>query len=386
VNTTHNKHSKLVRPEIGNFHRCEWAILGSNCSTIQELANFILMKLQEQFFGGFLDMKHEEENQEEYCGKLIIEHSNACREIKTSKNNPSIPFTDWAAQDYLLINGNHYTAQNQIVIIDQLKEKSLKKRAAQLTNVALLIQTSENQLPEYVKELIPNWQTIQLVHINQKEQIAEFIFHKIKNQIPPLKGLVLAGGKSTRMGEDKSELCWHNKAQKYHVADLLAKYCNDVYISCQAGNIHSIDSNYKVLEDQFLDLGPFGAILTGFRTDPNAAWLVVACDLPLVDSNAIETLIKNRDSSRIATCYFNSETNFPDPLLTIWEPKAYPFLLQYLSQGISCPRKVLINNPINIIDPVVPDLLMNANTQEDRINIEKVIEQRKSESVPPNII
>jgi len=67
----------------------------------------------------------------------------------------------------------------------------------------------------------------------------------------------------------------------------------------------------------------------------------------------------------MATCFHNPETDFPEPLITIWEPRAYPRLLEFLSLGYSCPRKALINSDVQEID--IPDLqlLSNVNTPEE---------------------
>ena len=49
-----------------------------------------------------------------------------------------------------------------------------------------------------------------------------------QNRIPSINGLVLAGGKSTRMGTAKDLLNWHGKEQRYFAADLLAPFCDEV--------------------------------------------------------------------------------------------------------------------------------------------------------------
>ena len=140
----------------------------------------------------------------------------------------------------------------------------------------------------------------------------------------------------------------------------------DVYISCREEQVPQYEGE-NVVADTFMDLGPYGAILSAFRENPNTAWLVVACDLPLLDKSTLENLIKNRNPSAVATTYRSPESaeGFPEPLITIWEPKSYPILMQFLAQGFSCPRKVLINSDTHIIDPSVPEALTNVNTPDE---------------------
>ena len=111
-----------------------------------------------------------------------------------------------------------------------------------------------------------------------------FLKRKCNRRIPVLNGLVLAGGKSVRMGHDKGLISWHGKEQQYYIADLLKNLCNEVYISCRADQQKATDDQYHIIADTFTGLGPYGAILSAFREKPDAAWLVVACDLPLLDS------------------------------------------------------------------------------------------------------
>jgi molybdopterin-guanine dinucleotide biosynthesis protein A len=191
-----------------------------------------------------------------------------------------------------------------------------------------------------------------------------------------LNGLVLAGGKSQRMGFDKGNVNWHGKPQRYHMADMLKPFCNEVFISCRPGQQNSMDAQYPALEDTFTGLGPFGAILSAFREKPDDAWLVIACDLPLMTADALQYLAAQRNSSSTATAYHSPVTDFPEPLIAIWEPKSYSILLSFLAQGNSCPRKVLINTDITLLNAVDPEVLTNVNTPEDLEKIKRVIHQK----------
>ncbi|MGA0212736.1 MAG: molybdenum cofactor guanylyltransferase, partial [Flavobacteriaceae bacterium] len=87
-------------------------------------------------------------------------------------------------------------------------------------------------------------------------------------------------------------------------------------------------------------------------------------------------LVEGRNPNKLATCFYNSQTQFPEPLITLWEPKAYPVLLDFLSRGYSCPRKVLINSSIEMLTLEDEKVLFNANTPEDKFKATKVLSNR----------
>lgn len=194
-----------------------------------------------------------------------------------------------------------------------------------------------------------------------------------ETDFPKLNGLVLAGGKSLRMGNPKDKINWHGKQQKYYAADLLAPFCDEVFISCRQDQLENFDTDYNALTDTFLNMGPFGGILSALRSQRDKAWLVVACDLPLLDEKSLEFLIENRNIEKAATTYESPFDGLPEPLITIWEPKSYPLLLNFLGSGNTCPRKVLINSDTLILKPGNPDALMNVNTPEDMAKAKEIL-------------
>ncbi|MET3036841.1 NTP transferase domain-containing protein [Chryseobacterium sp. NRRL B-14859] len=195
------------------------------------------------------------------------------------------------------------------------------------------------------------------------------------NTVPPINGLVLAGGKSRRMGQAKDLLTWHGKEQRYFAADLLAPFCNEVFISCRQDQLDNFNPDYQALTDTFLNMGPFGGILSALRSHRETAWLVVACDLPLLDQKSLEFLVKSRNPEKVATTYESPYDGLPEPLITIWEPKSYPLLLNFLGMNNTCPRKVLINSDTHLLKPHNPDALMNVNTPEEAAKAQEILKK-----------
>jgi molybdenum cofactor guanylyltransferase len=195
---------------------------------------------------------------------------------------------------------------------------------------------------------------------------------------PTLNGLVLAGGKSSRMGEDKSIVQWHGKEQRYYIADMLRDFCDDIFISCRVDQEKTVDRNYKVITDEYKDAGPLGAITSAFHKNQNVAWLVVACDLPLLDRETIHYLVQNRDRDVAATTFISTHDSLPEPLITIWEPAALPLLETALSEGKYSPQKVLMKAKIRLLEPLDASALMNVNTPEERQIILQMLKEKNS--------
>ena len=173
-------------------------------------------------------------------------------------------------------------------------------------------------------------------------------------------GLILAGGESKRMGFDKAMINYHGMPQVDYVAELLERFLPEVYVSLHPNRIY--DFSHRVLKDTYFDMGPFGGVLTAFQFKSDVAWLTIPVDMPFVDEAIIVELIMHRDCSKMATCFHDPSSGFPEPLLTIWEPHAYPVLLQKLEEGNTSLRRILSSIDATILMPAVPEKLRGVNS------------------------
>ena len=383
ISKEHNKHTKLARPAFGTFSRNEWAIVGGPCTVIKLLADQVINALSAGYKCAYIDTAHNDDitvMPGRLANGAVLDYTEQInhRQLNYSADFNSFKLRDTFAEvDLVIANGNHHQCKAQLVIISENKRASLQKRIDQLTNVQmLLLAENTNEVFDFIKDAIPNWEQIPLYKVGDIENIAAFFKAQMQQAKPEINGLVLAGGKSQRMGFDKGAVNWYGKEQRYYMTDLLKKFCKDVFISCRADQQKEIDSAYISLSDTFNDLGPYGAILSAFREKPDSAWLVVACDLPLIDENTLQYLVDNRNPSSVATTYQSPLNEFPEPLITVWEPKSYPVLLSFLAQGYSCPRKVLINSDVTLLNALNPEVLTNVNTPDELDRIKRVLHQK----------
>lgn len=184
--------------------------------------------------------------------------------------------------------------------------------------------------------------------------------------IAKLYGLVLSGGKSTRMGTDKGLIKYHKIPQREYLYRLLSEVCDETYISLREEQEAELPSRMQTIVDLNEFRGPYNGLLSAHKKFPEAAWLVLACDLPLIDLEAIKELISQRDITKQATAFALKENPLPEPLCAIWEPHAFADSLSYLDAGNgSCPRKFLINNDTKLVFPKNETVLLNANSEKE---------------------
>jgi molybdopterin-guanine dinucleotide biosynthesis protein A len=374
----HKKHADIARPDLGFFGRNEWAFLGTNCSTIKKLAFQLTEALSPSWKIAYLDADHHSADEEEIHGRdtsSALAHRAALEyvdKITFHRLDMEMKLNSYQYRslfngiDAVLVNGNHFTANKQVVVVDPRKEDSLKRKLDRLTNVELiLLQEGISQPYDFLKENLPDFNKIPVLHLSDFQQVESFFRRRLAEAVPPLNGLVLVGGKSRRMGRDKSRFDYHGMPQQDYMMKLLDKFCEQTYLSCRPDQAGELAYSHDVLPDTFIGLGPMGAILSAFRQQPNHAWLVVACDLPMLDETTLQVLVQKRNPSSMATAFRSPVNEFPEPLVAIWEPRSYSVLLQFLAQGYSCPRKALINSPVHLIDAPDPDALMNVNTPDE---------------------
>lgn len=181
-----------------------------------------------------------------------------------------------------------------------------------------------------------------------------------------LYGLVLSGGKSTRMGKDKGQIAYHGIPQREYLYHLLDGVCERTYMSIRKEQEEEIKAGFNSIADQDKYRGPFNGLLSAHSQFPDVAWLVLACDLPLMDEVSLRQLVLARDPDKMGTAFAQVEDPLPEPLCAIWEPEALRSSIAYLAQGNgTCPRKFLINNEVKLVFPTNPDVLLNANSEEE---------------------
>jgi molybdopterin-guanine dinucleotide biosynthesis protein A len=202
----------------------------------------------------------------------------------------------------------------------------------------------------------------------------------MNSQPAPLYGLVLAGGASRRMGQDKASLSLHGRPQLEWARELLARHCDRVFTSIRAGQHDDpLRSGQSVIVDTHDGAGPIAGIAAAQAAYPAHAWLVLACDLPFVDDACLETLVRHRDG-RPVVAFASTHDGLPEPLCAIYEPASRAGVLDAITSGRNCPRKYIVGTGVVLVHQPAAGALENVNTPDE---LERAQGQLRPRAVSP---
>jgi molybdopterin-guanine dinucleotide biosynthesis protein A len=168
------------------------------------------------------------------------------------------------------------------------------------------------------------------------------------------------------MRRDKAALEYRGRTQLEDAYDLLASVTQRAFVSVRPDQVNEpLRQRFPQIVDEQTDLGPLAGILAAQRAYPEAAWLVLACDLPFLDTAILRHLLERRDRQGYATAFSSTHDGLPEPLCALYEPKSAATLARFATGGKSCPRKFLIEHQATLLEPLRAEALDNVNSTTD---------------------
>ena len=185
----------------------------------------------------------------------------------------------------------------------------------------------------------------------------------------PFSAVLLAGGRSTRMGRDKAALAidgeplWHRQ-----LATLRATGADELLISGRAEGPYA-DAGVRVIEDITPNAGPLAALEAVLPRIGNTHAVVLAIDLPAMRADYLTTLVK---AAQAAECSVVPEADGRfEPLAAVYAPGLLPLVAECLRGSDRSMQHLLraamksglvIPHPIQIEERA---LFRNVNSPED---------------------
>lgn len=187
---------------------------------------------------------------------------------------------------------------------------------------------------------------------------------------PEVWGGILVGGRSRRMGTAKQNLVLDGQTFAERIAAALVPHTAGIALLGE-GDVTPALAALPRVPDAVGVSGPLAGLLGAFAWRPGAAWLIVACDLPLVTADAIAWLLSQRrdDRSAIVPRLVGDRV---EPLLALYEPGAQPLLLALAASSRSSLQPLA--RELGVATPAPPLPLgrswRNVNTAEELLDLD----------------
>lgn len=178
-----------------------------------------------------------------------------------------------------------------------------------------------------------------------------------------ITGIVLAGGKSSRMGTDKSHLIFNDKTFIEHSIYALKEIATEIIII--SNNEKHDDLGYKRIPDYIQDFGPVAGIYTGLANIKTKFAIILSCDIPLIQTKILKKLISiENDEHQVIQFEFKNKNT---PLTALYKKSCVTIFKKAIKNKTRRLQTVVKEcNPKNIIlSEEEAVYIQNINTKED---------------------
>ncbi len=181
-----------------------------------------------------------------------------------------------------------------------------------------------------------------------------------------ITGIILAGGKSRRMGENKAILKIKNKTLIEMVFDQMKKVCDEIIISSNTNEYDFLKA--KNIKDIYENIGGIGGIYSSLKNSNNEKNLIISCDTPFINYKFLEFLIKKSGNYEITICKYENQIQY---LIGIYQKKNIIKIKEEILKKNYSLRKIIskFNCQIIEINSIMKffnkNLFANLNTKKD---------------------
>jgi len=178
----------------------------------------------------------------------------------------------------------------------------------------------------------------------------------------PSTAIILAGGKSTRMGHDKAFLPIGKKSVIESVYQSLSEIFDDVIVAASRENRGQFQG-MKSVSDKIAGQGPLMGIVTGLEASDSEVNFITACDIPEINIPLIYDLFAYSEDYDIVVPSF--EEDFKEPLFGIYRKSVIPAAERMLSEHRRSVDSIFSSVNTKILSVNNSGWYVNLNTRED---------------------
>ncbi len=191
-----------------------------------------------------------------------------------------------------------------------------------------------------------------------------------------LTGIILAGGKSSRMGRDKGLCEFNGRALVSYAIETLKPLCGRMIISANHFPEKYEQYGIEVIGDEIKNIGPMGGIYTCLKRSTTQHNLVLSCDTPFVGTILLKHLLDEVKNEQVVAPAHH--TFLIEPLSAYYATN----ILDNLTQAINNNDYKLINLFKTVrFKSVLMDKLVPFRTEHSFLNINKPEDLEKAEKI-----
>lgn len=178
-----------------------------------------------------------------------------------------------------------------------------------------------------------------------------------------ISAIILAGGKSSRMGQDKGLMLLNGKPMIQHVVDTVKPIVSEIIIVANNTSYQSFGNKFYV--DEVKNSGPLAGLCVGLKYSETHLNIVLSCDVPYVTTEMLEVLIKEFSQQKDVVLFEKQEELHP--LIALYSKTCLPLLQSFLEENELKLKYVLNHLNINKIDGTLyaEKCFKNINTPKD---------------------
>ena len=186
-----------------------------------------------------------------------------------------------------------------------------------------------------------------------------------------ITGIILAGGKSSRMGKDKGYCTLNGKPMVLYAIDMLSQICDNIIIS--SNNPEYTQFGFPVVEDEIKNIGPLGGIYSGLKQSKTQDNFFLSCDMPMVSLELLEYILSFKNDYEAVIPLWN---NFPEPMCAYYNVNVLSSLDSFIQKGQFKLQDVIksFHHKMLEITPDLPfyskELFTNVNSEVDLNNLQ----------------
>ncbi len=176
-----------------------------------------------------------------------------------------------------------------------------------------------------------------------------------------ITGIILAGGESTRMGQEKAFITINGVRLIDRAASILSHFCDSILISSNNRKLENL--GFQLVRDEYRSIGPIAGLFSGFKAAWTDHYLVIPCDTPFVSTVLYNRILEHIDE--YSAVIAGTSDDLIEPLIGYYHRSAQSVLADQIRKKDYKIQNVLKRLPTKIEIFTDKNFFMNINARSD---------------------